>query len=87
MTRNEAATILAQSLLDAGYRYDPTHRSRQPWICPDGYRASRLDLKAHVVATYHGDDRDPYLDFLGPTAYTHWLLVDKAAKAHIQARP
>lgn len=83
MTHETTATILARSLLAAGYNPNPGPRVR--WTAPDGYPATRADLQAHIIQAYHGDDRDPFIPYL--TSGRLWPLVDRAATALVPARP
>lgn len=85
MNRDEAAHILARSLLDAGYTLNPDPRKRAiRWKDPDGFPATRAHLRLHVIRTFPGPLVDPYVPFL--TTDGLWPLVDKAART-IPASP
>lgn len=77
MTRDEAAAILARSLLDAGYTR--AHGTRSPWVRPDGTPATRRALFGHWARTYKGSDRDPWLPWLAKAPELLWAAVDQAA--------
>jgi hypothetical protein len=85
MTREEAAQILAEILLDAGYTRTPLGRSA--WNGPDGHPATRADLKGHLLRVRQGAARDPWIPYLVKNPSLLWLLADQAADTVIPARP